>query len=204
MGSDDAVSAVQSSLWAWGQVAGLELPGVWGGLVDVPAVWDEKVTSSLTAVLAAGEGEDQVAVRPSGVYARRLVRAPLGASAVPVCDVTDRAALAQVIADVPAEHPLTAVFHTAGVSGYAVLADATPEHYDQVLSVKTRGAQNLDELTAGLELDAFVLFSSGAAVWGSAGNGAYAAANAFLDGLAWERRARGVVATSVSWGGWKA
>ncbi|MFJ6558240.1 type I polyketide synthase, partial [Streptomyces luteogriseus] len=123
---------------------------------------------------------------------------------VVACDVTDRAALAQVIADIPAEHPLTAVFHTAGVSGYAVLADATPEHYDQVLSVKTRGAQNLDELTAGLELDAFVLFSSGAAVWGSAGNGAYAAANAFLDGLAWERRARGVVATSVSWGGWKA
>ncbi|MCX3292539.1 SDR family NAD(P)-dependent oxidoreductase, partial [Streptomyces sp. NEAU-H22] len=250
VGSDDAVSAAQSSLWAWGQVAGLELPGVWGGLVDVPAVWDEKVGSSLAAVLAAGEGEDQVAVRSSGVYARRLVRAPLGASAVSVrefkprgtvlitggtggvgghlarwlagegvsrlllvsrrgpdaegvaeligelralgseatvvaCDVTDRAALAQVIADVPAEHPLTAVFHTAGVSGYAVLADATPEHYDQVLSVKTRGARNLDELTAGLELDAFVLFSSGAAVWGSAGNGAYAAANAFLDGLAW-------------------
>ncbi|MFI0142007.1 type I polyketide synthase, partial [Streptomyces luteogriseus] len=246
VGSDDAVSAAQSSLWAWGQVAGLELPGVWGGLIDVPAVWDEKVASSLAAVLAAGEGEDQVAVRPSGVYARRLVRAPLGASAVPVrdfkpqgtvlitggtggvgghlarwlagegvsrlllvsrrgpdaegvaelvgelralgceatvvaCDVTDRAALAEVIAEVPAEHPLTAVFHTAGVSGYAVLADATPEHYDQVLSVKTRGAQNLDELTAGLELDAFVLFSSGAAVWGSAGNGAYAAANAFLD-----------------------
>ncbi|MFI0269784.1 type I polyketide synthase [Streptomyces luteogriseus] len=269
VGSDDAVSAAQSSLWAWGQVAGLELPGVWGGLIDVPAEWDEKVASSLTAVLAAGEGEDQVAVRPSGVYARRLVRAPLGASAVPVrdfkpqgtvlitggtggvgghlarwlagegvsrlllvsrrgpdaegvaelvgelralgceatvvaCDVTDRAALAEVIADIPAEHPLTAVFHTAGVSGYAVLADATPEHYDQVLSVKTRGAQNLDELTAGLELDAFVLFSSGAAVWGSAGNGAYAAANAFLDGLAWERRARGGVATSVSWGGWKA
>ncbi|MFF5962121.1 SDR family NAD(P)-dependent oxidoreductase, partial [Streptomyces luteogriseus] len=269
VGSDDAVSAGQSSLWAWGQVAGLELPGVWGGLVDVPAVWDEKVASSLAAVLAAGEGEDQVAVRPSGVYARRLVRAPLGASAVPVrefkprgtvlitggtggvgghlarwlagegaarlllvsrrgpdaegvsdlveelralgceatvvaCDVTDRAALAQVIADVPAEHPLTAVFHTAGVASYGTVHELAPGDMHAQMASKTLGARHLDELTAGLELDAFVLFSSGAAVWGSAGNGAYAAANAFLDGLAWERRARGVVATSVSWGGWKA
>ncbi|PAZ11416.1 polyketide synthase, partial [Streptomyces sp. SA15] len=269
VGADDPVRAGQVALWAWGQVAGLELPGVWGGLVDVPGVWDARVSSGLVAVLAAGEGEDQLAVRSSGVYARRLVRAPLGAGvaavrefkprgtvlitggtggvgghlarwlagegaarlllvsrrgpdaegaaelaealralgtevAVVACDVTDREALARVIEDIPAEHPLTAVFHTAGVSGYAELADATPEHYDQVLSVKTRGARNLDELTAGLELDAFVLFSSGAAVWGSAGNGAYAAANAYLDGLAWERRARGVVATSVSWGGWRA
>ncbi|WMD04166.1 SDR family NAD(P)-dependent oxidoreductase [Streptomyces sp. FXY-T5] len=269
VGSDDAVSAVQTSLWAWGQVAGLELPGVWGGLVDVPAEWDGRVSSGLAAVLAAGEGEDQVAVRPSGVYARRLVRAPLGASAVPVrefkargtvlitggtggvgghlarwlagegaarlllvsrrgpdaegvsdlveelralgceatvvaCDVTDRAALAQVIADVPAEHPLTAVFHTAGVASYGTVHELAPGDMHAQMASKTLGARHLDELTAGLELDAFVLFSSGAAVWGSAGNGAYAAANAFLDGLAWERRARGVVATSVSWGGWKA
>ncbi|MFF7719686.1 type I polyketide synthase, partial [Streptomyces luteogriseus] len=269
VGSDDAVSAVQTSLWAWGQVAGLELPGVWGGLVDVPAEWDGRVSSGLAAVLAAGEGEDQVAVRPSGVYARRLVRAPLGASAVPVrefkprgtvlitggtggvgghlarwlagegaarlllvsrrgpdaegvsdlveelralgseatvvaCDVTDRAALAQVIADIPAEHPLTAVFHTAGVASYGTVHELAPGDMHAQMASKTLGARHLDELTAGLELDAFVLFSSGAAVWGSAGNGAYAAANAFLDGLAWERRARGVVATSVSWGGWKA
>ncbi|MEU9632607.1 type I polyketide synthase [Streptomyces luteogriseus] len=269
VGSDDAVSAVQTSLWAWGQVAGLELPGVWGGLVDVPAEWDGRVSSGLAAVFAAGEGEDQVAVRSSGVYARRLVRAPLGASAVPVrefkprgtvlitggtggvgghlarwlagegaarlllvsrrgpdaegvsdlveelralgceatvvaCDVTDRAALAQVIADVPAEHPLTAVFHTAGVASYGTVHELAPGDMHAQMASKTLGARHLDELTAGLELDAFVLFSSGAAVWGSAGNGAYAAANAFLDGLAWERRARGVVATSVSWGGWKA
>ncbi|MFH9590785.1 SDR family NAD(P)-dependent oxidoreductase, partial [Streptomyces luteogriseus] len=269
VGSDDAVSAVQSSLWAWGQVAGLELPGVWGGLVDVPAEWDERVSSGLAAVLAAGEGEDQVAVRSSGVYARRLVRAPLGASAVPVrefkpqgtvlitggtgglgghlarwlagegvsrlllvsrrgpdaegadelvaqlresgadvsvvaCDVTDRAALAEVIADVPAEHPLTGVFHAAGVSGYAQVVEATAEHLGGVLSARVDGARHLDELTARLGLDAFVVFSSGAAVWGSGGNGANAAAGGFLDGLVRERRARGLAATSVSWGGWQA
>ncbi|BAC70606.1 polyketide synthase [Streptomyces avermitilis] len=269
VGAEDVVHPVQTQVWALGQVAGLEQPGSWGGLVDVPGVWDERVASGLTAVLAAGEGEDQVAVRSSGAYARRLVRAPLGANPAPVrdwnphgtvlitggtggigahlarwlakegaerlllvsrsgeqaegaaelatelgglgaevtfaaCDVSDRDALGHVIAGIPAEHPLTAVFHTAGVSGYAELATATPEHYETVLSAKTRGARNLDALTAELTLEAFVLFSSGAAVWGSAGTGAYAAANAYLDGLAWNRRARGLVATSVSWGGWKA
>ncbi|MGW6577614.1 type I polyketide synthase, partial [Streptomyces sp. NPDC054945] len=106
---------------------------------------------------------------------------------------------------VPAEHPLTAVFHTAGISGYAELALATPEHFDEILSARVRGARNLDGITSelGVELDAFVLFSSGAAVWGSASNGANAAAGAFLDGLARERRARGLAATSVSWGGWQ-
>ncbi|MDN0195765.1 type I polyketide synthase [Streptomyces sp. S.PNR 29] len=269
VGAGDVVRAGQSALWAWGQVAGLELPAVWGGLVDVPDVWDEKAASWLAAVLAAGEGEDQVAVRSSGVYGRRLVRAPLGAGAVPVrefkpqgtvlitggtggvgghlarwlagegvdrllltsrrgpeadgvgelveelrglgtevtvvaCDVTDREDLARVIADIPAEHPLTAVFHTAGVASYGTVHELDPRDMHAQMAAKTLGARHLDELTAGLELDAFVLFSSGAAVWGSAGNGAYAAANAYLDGLAWERRARGAVATSVSWGGWKA
>ncbi|MDN0195766.1 type I polyketide synthase [Streptomyces sp. S.PNR 29] len=269
VGSDDAVRAAQTSLWAWGQVVGLELPAVWGGLVDVPVEWDARVSSALVAVLAAGEGEDQVAVRSSGVYGRRLVRAPLGAGAVPVrefkpqgtvlitggtggvgghlarwlagegvdrllltsrrgpeadgvgelveelrglgtevtvvaCDVTDREDLARVIADIPAEHPLTAVFHTAGVASYGTVHELDPRDMHAQMAAKTLGARHLDELTAGLELDAFVLFSSGAAVWGSAGNGAYAAANAYLDGLAWERRARGAVATSVSWGGWKA
>ncbi|MFF3432588.1 type I polyketide synthase, partial [Streptomyces sp. NPDC002602] len=120
------------------------------------------------------------------------------------CDVTDRDALAAVIDAIPAAQPLTAVIHTAGVSHYAELADITLQHLDDTAAAKVLGARHLDELTAGLDLDAFVLFSSGAAAWGSAANGANAAANAFLDGLAWERRGRGLVATSVSWGNWKA
>src|SRR4051794_7452348 len=66
----------QAMLWGLGLAAGMEYPDRWGGLVDVPAAWDEQVAEQLCAVLA-GDAEDQVAIRPSGTLARRLVRAPL-------------------------------------------------------------------------------------------------------------------------------
>ncbi|MFF7459691.1 SDR family NAD(P)-dependent oxidoreductase [Kitasatospora sp. NPDC008115] len=122
---------------------------------------------------------------------------------VVACDVADRGALEGVLAGIPAELPLSAVFHAAGVGSYREVGDLSVEEFEGALRAKVEGARHLDALTAGMELDAFVLFSSGAAVWGSSGNAAYAAANAYLDGLAQERRARGLTATSVSWGGWK-
>ncbi|MFJ5105251.1 SDR family NAD(P)-dependent oxidoreductase [Streptomyces sp. NPDC088554] len=118
------------------------------------------------------------------------------------CDVADRDALAAVLADVPEQWPLSAVIHTASSTSYGPALAVEPQELADGMAAKAEGARNLDELTAGLDLDAFVLFSSGAAVWGSAGNGTYAAANAFLDGLAFERRARGLTATSLAWGGW--
>ncbi|QNP68029.1 SDR family NAD(P)-dependent oxidoreductase [Streptomyces roseirectus] len=118
------------------------------------------------------------------------------------CDVTDRDALAAVLDSVPEQWPLTAVLHAASSTSYGPALDVTPEELTTGMAAKADGARHLDDLTSHLDLDAFVLFSSGAAVWGSAGNAVYAAANAYLDGLAHQRRARGLTATSVAWGGW--
>ncbi|WFE65050.1 type I polyketide synthase [Micromonospora sp. WMMD714] len=118
------------------------------------------------------------------------------------CDAADRRALALVLAEVPEQFPLTAVFHAAMVLDDAVLADITPAGLDTVLRPKVDAATNLHELTQDLDLSAFVLFSSVAGVIGNAGQGAYAAANAFLDSLAYRRRRQGRTATSIAWGAW--
>ncbi|MFF1909913.1 SDR family NAD(P)-dependent oxidoreductase, partial [Kitasatospora sp. NPDC058218] len=129
--------------------------------------------------------------------------AELGAAGARVrvlaCDVTDRRAVADLLADLP---DLTAVVHTSGV-----LDDGTLESYDEerlaaVLRPKVDGAQWLHELTADRDLAAFVLFSSIAGTVGNPGQGSYAAGNAFLDALAQHRSALGLPATSLAWGLW--
>ncbi|KND25300.1 type I polyketide synthase, partial [Streptomyces acidiscabies] len=264
VGSADPVgSPVQTALWGLGRSAALDLPGRWGGLVDLPVVVDERTGGLLRRVLTGGE--DQVAVRESGVYGRRLVRAgggvagagvrlsgsvlitggtgglgghvarwavargaehvvlvsrrgeqadgvsglreelmALGAGVtVEACDVADREALAGVLGAIPGEFPLTAVVHAAGIGDHHVPVEGLEfERLDAVLRAKMVSAWHLHELTAGLELQAFVLFSSGAASWGAGGQAAYAAANAFLDGLAGYRHGAGLAATSIAWGLW--
>ncbi|MFC8100179.1 SDR family NAD(P)-dependent oxidoreductase [Streptomyces sp. NPDC057363] len=118
------------------------------------------------------------------------------------CDVADRDALAEVLAAVPADTPLSAVFHAAGVPQLAPLTETGPDLVRDVYAGKVTGALHLDELTRSSELDVFVLYASGAGVWGSAGQSAYGAANAALDALAERRRAEGLSATSVAWGLW--
>ena len=95
------------------------------------------------------------------------------------------------------------MFHAAGVLDDAVIASLTPERVDTVLRAKVDGAWNLHELTQDLDLSAFVVFSSMAGIVGAPGQGNYAAANSFLDGLAPYRRAHGLPGLSVAWGLWE-
>ncbi|MEU8771930.1 beta-ketoacyl reductase, partial [Streptomyces griseus] len=122
---------------------------------------------------------------------------------VVACDAADRDQLAQTLAAIPAEHPLTAVIHVAGVSDDGALDTLTAEQVERVLRPKVDAAVNLDELTAGTDLAAFVLYSSASGVVGTPGQANYAAANAFLDGLAERRRARGLPGQSLAWGLWE-
>ncbi|MFE4968800.1 SDR family NAD(P)-dependent oxidoreductase [Streptomyces sp. NPDC056660] len=130
--------------------------------------------------------------------------AALGAEVTSVAaDVADEAAVARLVAGIPAEHPLTAVVHAAGVLDDATLRTLDPARLDAVLRPKADGARHLDRFTRDADLAAFVLFSSAAGLVGSAGQGAYAAANVHLDSLATVRARAGLPATSVAWGLWQ-
>ncbi|KUM94496.1 hypothetical protein AQI95_43520, partial [Streptomyces yokosukanensis] len=139
-------------------------------------------------------GATELAAELTGLGAKVTVHA---------CDISAREAVAGLVDGLRADGAsVTGVVHAAGLNQQTALRDMTREEFREVLAAKVQGARNLEDACPDLSL--FLLFSSGAAVWGSTGQGAYAAGNAFLDAFAHHRRARGLAATSVAWGLWAA
>ncbi|GLY16345.1 hypothetical protein Kisp01_33600 [Kineosporia sp. NBRC 101677] len=265
---DPVLNPRQAGISGLGRVAALERPDQWGGVVDLPSQIDSAAARRLAGLLrraGTDNREDQLALRPHGVFGRRLMPAPapggltqwkargtvlvtggtgglgalvarwaatagaehlvllsrrgeqapgadrlaedlrnLGASVTfAAADAADEGALSDVLEQIPSHIPLRAVVHAAGVShGVVEIDDTTPEQVEAEVRAKAGGAALLDELTRGLDLDAFVLFSSGASAWGSGGQAAYASANAYLDALAARRRAEGLPGLAIAWGNW--
>ncbi|MEV6800401.1 beta-ketoacyl synthase N-terminal-like domain-containing protein [Micromonospora rifamycinica] len=119
--------------------------------------------------------------------------------AVVACDLSRRDDVAALLA----RHRPTGVVHTAGVLDDGVIEALTPQRLARVFAPKVDAVRHLDELTRDLDLDAFVVFSSGSGVFGSPGQGNYAAANAFLDAAMANRRAAGLPGVSLAWGLWE-
>lgn len=139
----------------------------------------------------------------AGSFVRELEAAGAERVDLVAADVADRAAVAAVLEGIHPSHPLTAVFHLAGVLDDGLVEGFTAERLHRVMAPKVQGARLLDELTERLDLAAFVLFSSAAGTLGTVGQSGYAAANATLDALAANRRKRGLAGLSLAFGLWE-
>jgi NAD(P)-dependent dehydrogenase (short-subunit alcohol dehydrogenase family)/acyl carrier protein len=123
--------------------------------------------------------------------------------AVETCDVSDADQVDEMLHRVSQSMPpLRGIIHAAGILDDGMIEEQTWSRFTRVSAPKVFGAWNLHQRTLSLELDFFVLFSAAATLLGSAGQGNYAAANAFMDALAHHRRSKGLPALSINWGTW--
>jgi NADPH:quinone reductase-like Zn-dependent oxidoreductase len=187
-------------------------------VLTVPPAWQPAGTVLITGgtgglgMLLAGHLVERHGVRHLLLTGRRGVADPaaltrlraLGAEVTVVaCDVGDPVAVADLVAGIPAGHPLTAVVHAAGVLDDGVLPALTPDRLARALRPKVAGAHSLWTATRGLDLAAVIAFSSIVGTLGAAGQAGYAAANAHLDAVVRQWRATGVPAQALAWGPWE-
>ena len=264
--TENEIQPPMAQVWGYGRVAALDQPQRWGGLIDLPLTVDRHFATSLCTALEARSGEDQIAIRSSGMYARRLAHAPLpklgtvqtwkphgtvlvtGGTAdagahvarwlarqgtehlvlserpghegsgttelkaelaalgtqatVITCDLRKRESLQQLLNGIPSATPLTTVIHTEGFGRPIPDCGSDQDQFARTIAERVDDTVLLEELLRGKSIEAFVLFASTAGVWGSGGQGAYAAANAGLEALAARARAQGLPATLIAWGPW--
>ena len=188
-----------------------------------PLTGDARIRSDATYLVTGGAGGLglQIAQWLAERGARHLVlvgrRGATGAAAevvraiseagcavvVAAGDVADALFISNLVAQIGREMPpLAGVIHAAGVLDDGVLLQQNAARLATVMLPKVAGAWNLHRATTSLTLDFFVLFSSAASLMGSAGQGNYAAANAFLDALAHYRRRAGLPGVSINWSAW--
>ncbi|MGW3176814.1 type I polyketide synthase, partial [Streptomyces sp. NPDC001153] len=204
-----------------GQARVLRLAKVSGGTAASP--WDAESTVLITGgtgglgalvarhlvtahgvrhlILTSRRGPDA----PGATELREELTTAGAAVTLAACDAADRDALAALITATDPAHPVRGIVHAAGIVDDGLIASLTPERFDKVLRPKADAAWNLHELSLelGLDLDAFVLFSSTTGFWDNGGQANYAAANTFLDALAHHRRAAGLAAASLAWHLWE-
>jgi acyl transferase domain-containing protein/acyl carrier protein len=266
--TDTMLNVGQTLLWGMGRTIALELPQMWGGLIDLDHQPAANEAEWILAEIRGKDVEDQVAYRNGHRYVARLQSVQKAQHTQPIsfglrpnalylitggfgglganfaewlaangaghvallgrrdvdqaddglvstlekagacvyafsADVSNRDELAAVFSAIDATGlPLSGIIHAAGILRDGVLQNLSWDDFASVLAAKVAGGWLLHEMTRNRELDFLVFCSSVVAVMGSPGQGNYAAANSFLDGLAHYRRAQGLPALSINWGPW--